>query len=130
MNFGYCYFFIYDFYLATSNVGSHAKSSPAQTSEHRSQKFRDTVNRNVIRSTNKSSSDDPSSTTNTHLRLPTSTSEPHMANRRAWPAATTVLAQAASTGKAKNRYIDILIPRYYHNYSWFRWFEEIFCKIC
>ena len=117
MNFGYCYFFIYDFYLATSNVGSHAKSSPAQTSEHRSQKFRDTVNRNVIRSTNKSSSDDPSSTTNTHLRLPTSTSEPHMANRRAWPAATTVLAQAASTGKAKNRYIDILIPRYYHNYS-------------
>ena len=35
-----------------------------------------------------------------------------MTQKRAWPAATTVLAQAASSGKAKNRYIDILIPRY------------------
>ena len=45
------------------------------------------------------------------LRLSSSKSEPHMTQKRAWPAATTVLAQAASSGKAKNRYIDILIPR-------------------
>ena len=121
VNFWYYYFFNYACYLVTSNIDSQAKSSSAQTSEHRSQKFRDTVNQNVIRRTNKSSSETPSSTPNTHLRLPTSTSEPHMANRRAWPAATKVLAQAASTGKAKNRYIDILIPRYHHKYSCFRW---------
>ena len=120
VNFGYYNSFNYAWYLVTSNIGSQAKSSSAQASEHRSQKFRDTVNQNVIRSTNKSSSEVPAATPNTHLRLPTSTSEPHMANRRAWPAATTVLAQAASTGKAKNRYIDILIPRYYHKYSCFR----------
>ena len=119
-NFVYCYFFNNACYLVTSNIGSQAKSSSAQTSEHRSQKFRDTVNHNVIRSTNKSSSENPSSTPNTHLRLPTSTSEPHIGNRRAWPAATTVLAQAASTGKAKNRYIDILIPRYHCKYSCYK----------
>ena len=42
-----------------------------------------------------------------------------MAHRKAWPAATAVLAQVATTGKVKNRYIDILIPRYFQNYTVF-----------
>ena len=56
-----------------------------------------------------------------------------MTQKRAWPAATTVLAQAASSGKAKNRYIDILIPRYVHlefsvdiSNIMFKIFEELY----
>lgn len=60
---------------------------------------------------------------NPHQRLSISTSEPQMVHCRAWPAATTVLSQAASTAtnkrsvspnnacKDKSRYIDILLPR-------------------
>ena len=103
--------------LGTTNVLSQGDSAP-KTSESAKKKLSKLSNvpiTDAIKSTNdtlpKTDKKD-SSAAKPLLRLSSSKSEPHMTQRRAWPAATQVLAQAASSGKAKNRYIDILIPRY------------------
>ena len=102
----------------TSNIRPQVESNPTRTldSTKTPSNLSNPTPVDAIKSTNansKTSKKDSSDTDNPQLRLSTSKSEPHMVNRRAWPAATTVLAQAASSGKAKNRYIDILIPRYF-----------------
>ena len=102
----------------TSNIRPQVEPNPTRTldSTKKPSNLSNPTPVDAIKSTNansKTTKKDSSDTDNPQLRLSTSKSEPHMVNRRAWPAATTVLAQAASSGKAKNRYIDILIPRYF-----------------
>ena len=105
----------------TTNVLSQGDTtSSSKTSESAKKKLSKLSNlpaSDAIKSTNDTlpkTDKKESSSVRPLLRLSSSKSEPHMTQKRAWPAATTVLAQAASSGKAKNRYIDILIPRYAH----------------